>query len=92
MSTTNLNIRTDKNVKIAAEKIFEELGLNMTTAINIFLRQTIRENGIPFELTLNTPNSVTMAAIEEGQRIACDESVKGYTDMEELKAALEDEV
>lgn len=92
MSTTNLNIRTDKNVKIAAEKIFEELGLNMTTAINIFLRQTIRENGIPFELTLNTPNSVTMAAIEEGKRIACDESVKGYTDMEELKAALEDEV
>ena len=92
MSTTNLNIHTDKNVKIAAEKIFEELGLNMTTAINIFLRQTIRENGIPFELTLNTPNSVTMAAIEEGKRIACDESVKGYTDMEELKAALEDEV
>lgn len=92
MSTTNLNIRIDKNVKIAAEKIFEELGLNMTTAINIFLRQTIRENGIPFELTLNTPNSVTMAAIEEGKRIACDESVKGYTDMEELKAALEDEV
>ena len=92
MSTTNLNIRIDKNVKIAAEKIFEELGLNMTTAINIFLRQTIRENGIPCELTLNTPNSVTMAAIEEGKRIACDESVKGYTDMEELKAALEDEV
>lgn len=92
MSTTNLNIRTDKNVKIAAEKIFEELGLNMTTAINIFLRQTIRENGIPFELTLNTPNSVTMAAIEEGKRIACDESVKSYADMEELKAALEDEV
>ena len=51
---------------MAAEKIFEELGLNMTTAINIFLRQTIRENGIPFELTLNTPNRVTMAAIEEG--------------------------
>ena len=92
MSTINLNIRTDKNVKIAAEKIFEELGLNMTTAINIFLRQTIRENGIPFELTLNTPNSVTVAAIEEGKRIVCDESVKAYTDMEELKAALEDEV
>jgi len=92
MGTTNLNIHTDKNVKMAAEKIFEELGLNMTTAINIFLRQTIRENGIPFELTLNTPNRVTMAAIEEGQRIACDESVKGYTDMEELKAALKDEV
>ena len=50
MESTNLNIRTDKNVKVAAEKIFEELGLNMTTAINIFLRQTIRSNGIPFGL------------------------------------------
>ena len=53
MESTNLNIRTDKEVKLAAEKIFEELGLNMTTAINMFLRQTIRENGIPFSLKLN---------------------------------------
>ena len=45
---TNLNIRTDKAVKEAAENIFTELGLNMTTAVNMFLRQTIRENGIPF--------------------------------------------
>ncbi len=50
MAATNLNIRTDKDVKKRAEKLFEELGLNMTTAINIFLRQAIRENCIPFEL------------------------------------------
>lgn len=89
MSTANLNIRTDKEIKQAAEKIFEALGLNMSTAVNIFLRQTIRENGIPFELKLDTPNQVTIAAIEEGRRIAEDETVKGYTDMDELKAALE---
>ena len=89
MSTANLNIRTDKEVKQAAEKIFEALGLNMTTAVNMFLRQTIRENGIPFELKLDTPNQVTIAAIEEGRRIAEDETVKGYTDMNDLKAALE---
>ena len=70
MESTNLNIRTDKEVKIAAERIFEELGLNMTTAVNIFLRQTIRENGIPFELKLNVPNDVTAAAIEEGRKLA----------------------
>ena len=63
METTNLNIRTDRDIKIAAERIFEELGLNMTTAVNIFLRQTIRENGIPFELKLDIPNAVTAAAI-----------------------------
>lgn len=92
METTNLNIRTDKEVKAAAERIFEELGLNMTTAVNIFLRQTIRENGIPFELSLNVPNASTAAAIDEGRRLARDRGAKGYKSMEELRAALEDEV
>lgn len=88
MESTNLNIRTDKEIKLAAEKIFEELGLNMTTAINIFLRRTIRENGIPFDLRLDSPNAVTAAAIEEGRRIAYDKTAVGYTSMDDLKAAL----
>ena len=88
MESTNLNIRTDKEIKLAAEKIFEELGLNMTTAINIFLRRTIRENGIPFDLRLDIPNAVTAAAIEEGRRIAYDKTAVGYTSMDDLKAAL----
>ena len=75
-------------VKVAAEKIFEALGINMSTAVNIFLRQTIRENGIPFELKLKTPNETTALAIEEGRTIAKDESVKGYDNMDALKAAL----
>ena len=50
MLATNLNIRTDKEIKNQAEKIFNELGLNMTTAINMFLRTVVREYGIPFEL------------------------------------------
>ncbi len=87
-STTNLNIRTDKNIKIAAEKLFEELGMNMTTAINIFLRQSIRENGIPFELKLDTPNETTVAAIEEGRRLTKDDSMKGYSKMSDLRDAL----
>lgn len=91
MAATNLNIRTDSEIKKAAEQIFEELGLNMSTAVNIFLRQTIRENGIPFALRLDVPNDTTAAAIREGRRIARDKSVKGYKSMDELKAALEDE-
>lgn len=89
METTNLNIRTDREVKIAAERIFEELGLNMTTAVNIFLRQTIRENGIPFELKLDIPNAVTTAAIAEGRALARDTSVKGYSNIDDLRAALD---
>ena len=64
MAMTNLNIRTDKDVKDQAEKIFNELGLSMTTAINIFLRTTIREQGIPFMLKLDAPNETTAAAID----------------------------
>lgn len=89
MATTNLNIRTDKEIKEQAEIIFSELGLNMTTAINIFLRTAIRENGIPFALKLDIPNEITESAIEEGRKIAYDDSVKGYSNIDDLKAALE---
>lgn len=84
-TTTNLNIRMDKDVKEQAEQIFSELGLTMTTAINLFLRTTIREQGIPFSLKLDVPNDITAAAIEEGRRIAYDRNVKGYSTIEELK-------
>ncbi len=90
MEVTNLNIKIRKDIKETAEEIFGELGMNMATAINIFLRQSIRENGIPFELRLDQPNRITMDAIEEGRRLAMDTSVKGYTSINELKAALEE--
>ena len=85
--TTNLNIRIDKDIKDAAEIILNELGLNMTTAINMFLRQTIRSKGIPFEFRLNEE---TIAAIEEGRKIAKNPNIKGYHNMEELREALEE--
>lgn len=89
MATTNLNIRTDKVIKEQAEAIFDELGLNMTTAINMFLRTTIREHGIPFELKLDVPNESTVAAIEEGRKLMSDPSAPKYSSMDALKAALE---
>ena len=89
MATINLNIRTDKVVKEQAEEIFNALGLNMTTAINMFLRTAIREHGIPFDLKLDVPNDTTIAAIEEGRRIMNDPTTPKYSSMDELKAALE---
>lgn len=90
MATTNLNIRTDKDVKEQAESIFNELGLNMTTAINMFMRAAIREHGIPFSLKLDIPNDDTIEAIEEGKRLLADQKTPRYTSMDELKAALEE--
>ncbi|WP_300411124.1 type II toxin-antitoxin system RelB/DinJ family antitoxin [Lagierella sp.] len=89
MATTNLNIRTDKEIKEAAEKIYSRLGLNMTTAINMFLRASIRESGIPFDLKLNVPNNETIKAIEEGRSISKDKNVKSYDNMDELRSSLE---
>lgn len=88
MSTTNLNIRTDKEVKEQAEEIFAELGLTMTSAINIFLKTVIRENGIPFDLRLDAPSEKS-SAIKEGKRLLADGKALGYSTIEALKAALE---
>jgi DNA-damage-inducible protein J len=84
MATTNLNIRTDKELKDKAEDIFSELGLNMTTAVNMFLRTAVRENGIPFELKLDTPNEVTLAAIEEGDKMINDPSALRFSSVDDL--------
>lgn len=89
MATTNLNIRTDKAIKDQAETIFAELGLNITTAVNIFLRTAVRERGIPFELKLESPNDVTAAAIAEGRAMADDPNTPRYSNMNDLKAALD---
>lgn len=89
MATTNINIRTDVDVKTAAEQLFDELGLNLTTAVNMFLRQAIRTGGIPFDVRINTPNEITAAAIAEGRKIVRDSSAIGYRSMDALKAALD---
>ncbi|GEQ23276.1 DNA-damage-inducible protein J [Clostridium butyricum] len=49
--TINVNIRMDEELKKQAEQLFNELGMNMTTAFNVFIRQAIRTGGIPFEVT-----------------------------------------
>lgn len=52
MSTTSMNIRVNSEVKKQAEELFAVFGLNMTTAVNMFLRQSIRKQAVPFELSL----------------------------------------
>jgi DNA-damage-inducible protein J len=54
MASTTINIRTDSEIKHQAQRIFESLGLDMTTAVNIFLRQTVRQQDMPFVLTTRT--------------------------------------
>jgi len=63
--TINLSIRMDRELKEQAESLFSELGMNMTTAFNIFVRQSVRQGKIPFEIALGKPNAETLAALRE---------------------------
>ncbi|MDO4540874.1 MAG: type II toxin-antitoxin system RelB/DinJ family antitoxin [Syntrophomonadaceae bacterium] len=83
-TTTNISIRMDADLKAQADALFSELGMNLTTAFNIFVRQSLREGGLPFDVSLNLPNKETIAAMLEAERIAKDPSVKGYDDLDEL--------
>ena len=81
--TSNVSFRIDSDIKNQADSLFAQLGLNMTTAFNIFLRQSIREGCIPFNVTINTPNIETVAALLEAERISSDSTVKRYSEVEE---------
>ena len=65
MATANINVRVDSELKRAAEKLFDDLGLNMSAAITIFLKNAVNYEGIPFEVKRLTPNAVTQAALAE---------------------------
>lgn len=88
-ATSNMNIRMDKEVKEQAQRIFAELGMDMTTAVNVFLRQAIRYNGFPFDVRINTPNDETIAAIQEVQQMKKDPTIgKTYSDVDEMMKEL----
>lgn len=87
-STTNISIRMDSDLKAQADSFFGELGMNLSTAFNIFVRQSLRDGRIPFDISLNQPNKETIVAMSEAEKIAKDPSVKGYNDLDELFADL----
>ena len=68
MKNVNVTLRVDEDLKRQADTLFSELGLNLTTAFNIFLRQSVREQRIPFQITKNVPNAVTLAAMDAAER------------------------
>ena len=87
-ATVNFSVRMDSDIKKQCEAMYGELGINLTTAINVFLRQSLRVGGFPFDVRIERPNRETIAAMLEAERIAHDPSVKGYDDLDELFAEL----
>ena len=89
--TVPTQVRIDADVKRQASKIFAQLGIDMSTAMNIFLRQCVMKGGLPFNVEIPQFNKETLEAIEEAKRISEDPNVKGYKTMEELNAALDED-
>ena len=73
----------DKQVKQDSEALFRDLGMNLTTAINVFLRQAIRVGGFPFEIKQDRPNKETLLALLESEQLLSDPKTKRYANVEE---------
>lgn len=82
---TNINVRVDKEDKKAFEELCSAIGLNLTTAINIFIKKSLKEYRIPFELDAERPNKETLEAFVEAERIKADPTYrKRYTDVDKM--------
>lgn len=85
---TSITIRADKQVKKDAQNILSSLGLDMSTAINIYLRQIIQEEGLPFKVILKQPRKTTLKALKETEN---NENLVGpFNSVEELMNDLDD--
>ena len=85
MAKTSTNISIDTEIKAKAQELFADFGLDLSTAINMFLRQSIRENAIPFNISREVPNSDTIAAINEFEEFKKNPSgYKKYSTFSEL--------
>ena len=90
MATAATQVRIDVDIKKKATTLFQTLGLDMSTAVNLFLHQCILRGGLPFQIENPEYNEQTLEAMAEAKRISRDPNISGYTDMESLKAALEE--
>ncbi|MBQ2805712.1 MAG: type II toxin-antitoxin system RelB/DinJ family antitoxin [Clostridia bacterium] len=85
MAKVSTNISIDAEIKAQAQELFADFGMDLSTAINIFLRQAIRENAIPFTITRDVPNDETIAAMDEYYEMkAHPEKYKRYASFEEI--------
>lgn len=90
MAKVSTSISIDADLKAKAQELFADFGLDLSTAITIFLRQSVRENCIPFSIRREVPNADTIAAMKEADdMVAHPEQYQTYDNMDDLMRALE---
>ena len=78
-SSVNVTVRMDPKVKAQADELYASLGMDMSTAVNMFMRQCLRERQLPFQPSLNVPNQATIQAIEESDEMIRTGNFKSYS-------------
>ncbi|HEU4259685.1 TPA: type II toxin-antitoxin system RelB/DinJ family antitoxin [Streptococcus pneumoniae] len=87
MSKMSISIRLDSEVKEQVQQVFSNLGMDMTTAINIFLRQAIQYQGLPFDVRLDENRKLLQALTDLDQNRNMSQSFESVSDlMEDLRA------
>ena len=84
MSTVPTQVRIDENLKKQAVELFSQLGMDMSSAMNIFLKQCVMRGGLPFAVEIPQYKVEVLEAMEEAKKISRDPNVKGYTDLKEM--------
>ena len=84
MAKVNTNISLDQDLKKAAIKLFSSFGLDLSTAITLFLQQSVREQRIPFEIRIIIPNETTKEALDELAEMKDKKKYKRYANFEEV--------
>ena len=85
MATANINVRVDSDLKKQAELLFSDLGLNMSTAIIMFLKSAVSHDGIPFDVRRHEPTPETIAALAEyAEMKRSPETYKRYDSFDDL--------
>lgn len=88
MAKVSTNISIDSDVKKQAQELFAALGLDLSTAINIYLKKAISEKGIPFDVRVESPNAETLAAMSEFDEMMRDP--QAYKRYPTFRAAMEE--
>ena len=91
MATVPVQVRIERELKEEAVELFEQLGMDMSGAINIFLKQCVLKGGLPFMVELPKYKPEVLEAMEEAKRISKDPNVKKYHSLKELLEDLEAE-
>ena len=89
MATVPTQVRIDENLKKQATELFSQLGMDMSSAMNIFLRQCVMRGGLPFEVVIPQYISEVLEAMEEAKRLSKETNAKRYSNFSDAMEALD---